>query len=171
MLGASVIRSGDSYEDALEHARSLVARHDWRFLPAFDDPDVIAGQGTFAGCAAMAPIDDLAWKVGRRVDLSGDSPGMGVACRPIGCRATHRRSAGQLWAVMPRGLWRESATAAGCFTCGVRPKAGSRRHEGEQSHVQSRYHPRLERRVLPPEPQRRPTCAPPGEPGGACGAQ
>lgn len=46
MLGASVIRSGDSYEDALEHARSLAAHHDWRFLPAFDDPDVIAGQGT-----------------------------------------------------------------------------------------------------------------------------
>ena len=45
-LGADVIHFGDQFDDSYEHALQLARRHGWRFLHAFDDPDVIAGQGT-----------------------------------------------------------------------------------------------------------------------------
>jgi threonine dehydratase len=37
---------GDSYSDAYAHAVALQARHGYTFVHPFDDPDVIAGQGT-----------------------------------------------------------------------------------------------------------------------------
>src|SRR5690606_17511808 len=45
-LGAHVILHGDSYSDAYEHARQLEQQHQYVFVHPFDDPDVIAGQGT-----------------------------------------------------------------------------------------------------------------------------
>ncbi|MCC7339149.1 MAG: threonine ammonia-lyase, biosynthetic [Pirellulaceae bacterium] len=45
-LGAHVIHYGDSYSDAYAHARELQSKHDYVFVHPFDDPDVIAGQGT-----------------------------------------------------------------------------------------------------------------------------
>jgi threonine dehydratase len=47
-LGAEVIRAGDCFEAAFVRAQELALENDWRFLHAFDDPDVIAGQGTVA---------------------------------------------------------------------------------------------------------------------------
>ncbi len=47
-LGARIILHGDSYDDAYEHARSLVKEKGLTFVHPFDDPDVIAGQGTVA---------------------------------------------------------------------------------------------------------------------------
>jgi threonine dehydratase len=44
--GAKVILRGDSYDEALAHARQLKRRHGYTFVHAYDDPDVIAGQGT-----------------------------------------------------------------------------------------------------------------------------
>ncbi|MFT3754777.1 MAG: threonine dehydratase [Pseudoxanthomonas sp.] len=44
--GATVRQHGDSYDEAFAFARELAAQNNYRFLPAFDDPDVIAGQGT-----------------------------------------------------------------------------------------------------------------------------
>ena len=44
--GATVRQHGDSYDEAYGFARELAAQNDYRFLSAFDDPDVIAGQGT-----------------------------------------------------------------------------------------------------------------------------
>jgi threonine dehydratase len=44
--GARVILRGDSYDEALAHARQLKRRHGYTFVHAYDDPDVIAGQGT-----------------------------------------------------------------------------------------------------------------------------
>jgi threonine dehydratase len=44
--GATVRQHGDSYDEAYAFARELAAQNDYRFLSAFDDPDVIAGQGT-----------------------------------------------------------------------------------------------------------------------------
>jgi threonine dehydratase len=43
-----VVLSGDSYSDAKEHADVLAAEHSLTFVHPFDDPDVIAGQGTIA---------------------------------------------------------------------------------------------------------------------------
>jgi threonine dehydratase len=44
--GATVRQHGDSYDEAFAFARELAEQNDYRFLSAFDDPDVIAGQGT-----------------------------------------------------------------------------------------------------------------------------
>jgi len=44
--GAEVILHGDSYSDAYEHARKLGRARKLVFVHPYDDPDVIAGQGT-----------------------------------------------------------------------------------------------------------------------------
>jgi threonine dehydratase len=44
--GAEVVLVGDSYSDAYSHAVALQQRDDLTFVHPFDDPDVIAGQGT-----------------------------------------------------------------------------------------------------------------------------
>ncbi len=45
-LGARIILHGDSYDDAFAHAMTLVEKEGLVFVHPFDDPDVIAGQGT-----------------------------------------------------------------------------------------------------------------------------
>src|SRR5262245_22974725 len=47
-MGAEVILVGDSYADAQAHADALVAETGLTFIHPFDDPLVIAGQGTIA---------------------------------------------------------------------------------------------------------------------------
>ncbi len=44
--GAEVVLHGDSYTDAYEHAMTLVRKRGLTFVHPYDDPDVIAGQGT-----------------------------------------------------------------------------------------------------------------------------
>ena len=44
--GAQVILRGDSYSDAYRHAMQLKRRRGLSFVHPYDDPDVIAGQGT-----------------------------------------------------------------------------------------------------------------------------
>jgi len=45
-LGGEVILHGDGYSDAFAHALELEKQHGYVFVHPFDDPDVIAGQGT-----------------------------------------------------------------------------------------------------------------------------
>ena len=47
-LGGEVILHGDSYSDAYLHAVTLEKKKGLTFVHPFDDPDVIAGQGTIA---------------------------------------------------------------------------------------------------------------------------
>ncbi|MDM7456566.1 MAG: threonine ammonia-lyase, biosynthetic [Tepidimonas sp.] len=47
-LGGEVVLHGDSYSDAAQHAAELARREGLTFVHPFDDPDVIAGQGTIA---------------------------------------------------------------------------------------------------------------------------
>ena len=47
-LGGEVVLMGDSYSDAYQHALTLQQQQDLTFVHPFDDPDVIAGQGTIA---------------------------------------------------------------------------------------------------------------------------
>ena len=55
-LGARVILHGDSFDQAQAHAMALAESHGLRYLHPFDDPDVIAGQGTVGlELAAFAP--------------------------------------------------------------------------------------------------------------------
>jgi threonine dehydratase len=44
--GAKVVLHGDSYDEALAHARKLEKQKKLTFVHPYDDPDVIAGQGT-----------------------------------------------------------------------------------------------------------------------------
>jgi threonine dehydratase len=46
--GADVVLFGDSYSDAYAHALEVQAKKNLTFVHPFDDPDVIAGQGTIA---------------------------------------------------------------------------------------------------------------------------
>jgi threonine dehydratase len=45
-LGGEVVLYGDAYDDAYMHARKLADQEGLIFIHPFDDPDVIAGQGT-----------------------------------------------------------------------------------------------------------------------------
>jgi threonine dehydratase len=47
-LGAEIVLHGSSYDDARAHADELVAERGMVFVPPFDDPEIIAGQGTVA---------------------------------------------------------------------------------------------------------------------------
>jgi len=54
--GATVRLYGDTYDEAKAFAIELAQQHDYRLLSAFDDPDVIAGQGTVGlELAAFSP--------------------------------------------------------------------------------------------------------------------
>ncbi len=46
--GGEVVLAGGSYSDAYQHALTLEKKHKLTFVHPFDDPDVIAGQGTIA---------------------------------------------------------------------------------------------------------------------------
>ncbi|HEX9113048.1 MAG TPA: threonine ammonia-lyase [Nitrospirota bacterium] len=61
--GADVVLFGESFKEALEHA---LAQKDRVFIHAFDDEDVIAGQGTigFEICADLEHIDAVFVPVG-----------------------------------------------------------------------------------------------------------
>ena len=47
-LGGEVVLHGDDYDSAYEHAQTIVRDRNLAFVHPFDDPDVIAGQGTIA---------------------------------------------------------------------------------------------------------------------------
>jgi threonine dehydratase len=47
-LGAEIVLHGDDYDQAYEHAVELARERGMVFVHPFDDPDVIAGQGTIA---------------------------------------------------------------------------------------------------------------------------
>ncbi len=81
-LGAKVIRFGCSYEEAQDHAMLLARENGWRFLPAFDDADVIAGQGT-VGWELLELLPDVVL-----VPLGGGglAAGIGVALKSRGVK-------------------------------------------------------------------------------------
>jgi threonine dehydratase len=48
LLGAEIVLIGDSYDDAYAHAKQLEQNQGLTFVHPYDDPEVIAGQGTVA---------------------------------------------------------------------------------------------------------------------------
>ncbi len=56
--GANIILHGDSYDAAARHARDLAKRKGFTFIHPFDDPDVIAGQGTI-GMEIMRQLPEV----------------------------------------------------------------------------------------------------------------
>ncbi|WP_425606061.1 threonine dehydratase [Lysobacter firmicutimachus] len=71
--GATVRLHGDGYDDAKAFAKELAEQHDYRLLSAFDDPDVIAGQGTI-GLELAAFLPDVVL-----VPIGGGGLAAGVA--------------------------------------------------------------------------------------------
>jgi threonine dehydratase len=65
-LGARVELVGDSVEEAAAHARALAQRRDHVFVHPYDDPAVIAGQGTLAAeiLDAVPDLDCLVVPIG-----------------------------------------------------------------------------------------------------------
>jgi threonine dehydratase len=66
-LGGEVVLHGDTYDDAQRHARGLAQQQALTFIHPFDDPDVIAGQGTIGREILRqvdAPIDAVFVPIG-----------------------------------------------------------------------------------------------------------
>ncbi|MGE4323024.1 MAG: threonine ammonia-lyase [Sphingobium sp.] len=79
--GATVVQHGEKFDDANTHARELEAQQGLTFIPPFDNPDIIAGQGTVAlEMLEDAPdIDTLIIPIGG----GGLFSGMGIAARAM----------------------------------------------------------------------------------------
>ena len=73
--GAEVVQRGRSYDDAERTARALAARRGLTWISAFDEPDVIAGQGTLG----LEVLDDCPGVRTVLVPLSGGGLISGVA--------------------------------------------------------------------------------------------
>ena len=66
-LGGEIVLHGDTYDDAYAHARTLEVNEHLAFIHPFDDPDVIAGQGTIGAeilRQANEPIDAIFVPIG-----------------------------------------------------------------------------------------------------------
>lgn len=89
-LGAEVIERGASFEEAFEHAAQLARLEGWRFLHAFDDSDIVAGQGTVA-LELLPLMPDVVL-----IPVGGGSlaAGMGVVLAEHGIRAVGVQVAG-----------------------------------------------------------------------------
>jgi threonine dehydratase len=72
--GAEVVLAGDTYDEAHAHALVLMKRHRLTFVHPYDDPDVIAGQGTI-GMEILrdhpGPIDAIFVAIGGGGLISG----------------------------------------------------------------------------------------------------
>jgi threonine dehydratase len=91
--GATLIRTGATYAEAAAGAHEFAAAKDIPYLPAYDDPDVIAGQGTLGReiVATEPAVDSIAVAVGggglaAGVALSGRTV---VAVEPERCCCLH----------------------------------------------------------------------------------
>jgi threonine dehydratase len=74
-LGAEVVLYGDSYDEAERHALRLQEEHGLTMIPPFDDPYIIAGQGTI-GLELLEDLPELDTVV---VPLSGGGLLSGIA--------------------------------------------------------------------------------------------
>jgi threonine dehydratase len=78
-LGATVVLGGDSVDSCLAEAREHAERHGMAFVHPFDDPHVVAGQGTL-GLELLEDVEDLA-KVIVPVGGGGLAAGIAVAVK------------------------------------------------------------------------------------------
>ena len=78
-LGATVVLRGETLTEAMEEARELATRNGATLIPAFDDPAIVAGQGTVAleMLAARPDLEVLVVPVGG----GGLVAGMAVATK------------------------------------------------------------------------------------------
>ena len=79
-FGAEVILIGDTYDDASAYARELCDMRDLVFVHAFDDLDVIAGQGTIA----LEMLEDAPDLEVLPIPIGGGGPDLGHGHRRQG---------------------------------------------------------------------------------------
>lgn len=79
--GAKVVLHGEKFEDAYRHSRELEGQQGLTFVHPFDEPDIIAGQGTVA-LEMLEDVPDIDMLV---IPIGGGGlfSGMGVAARAI----------------------------------------------------------------------------------------
>lgn len=101
--GAEIIQQGEIYDEAYEHARKLEKEKGYTFVHAFEDPLVIAGQGTI-GLEILEQLPDLESVV---VPIGGGGLISGIAltikalrpkCRVIGVQSDQAPGMAQLFA-------------------------------------------------------------------------
>jgi threonine dehydratase len=80
--GAQVVLHGDSYDDACTHALELAKKTGATFVHPFDDPDVIAGQGTVA-VEVMQQCPNTPYAVFIPVGGGGLLAGMGAYIKSV----------------------------------------------------------------------------------------
>lgn len=82
--GATLVRHGQTYDEAEEHALELAARTGARFVSPYNDPDVIAGQAT-VGHELLEQLDGIGTLV-IPVGGGGLLSGVGLATADAGLR-------------------------------------------------------------------------------------
>lgn len=84
VLGARVILFGNTLSQSAQHARQLAVKHKWTLIHPYDDPSVIAGQGTVA-LEILADSPDLDYLL---VPTGGGGllAGMAIASKAIAPR-------------------------------------------------------------------------------------
>ena len=81
-LGTEVIRHGEDFEGAFAEAKHLSESRGWHFIHPFDDPDVIAGQGTIGLELLHMKPDVVALPIGG----GGLASGVGTVLKAHGVR-------------------------------------------------------------------------------------
>ncbi len=81
--GADVVKTGSVYADAERAARAFAAEHDLYYVHAYDDPAVVAGQGTVGLeiAADLPDCDAVAVPVGGGGLLAGVAGALCFRCR------------------------------------------------------------------------------------------
>ncbi|WP_201298309.1 serine/threonine dehydratase [Nocardia sp. CY41] len=93
--GARLVRHGATFAEAVSAASEVAVRRGYRFLHPYDDPAVIAGQGTVAAeiVADAVDVDTIAATVGGGGLAAGTALSAGkrgvVAVEPEHCRCLH----------------------------------------------------------------------------------
>jgi threonine dehydratase len=120
-LGGRAVLHGDSYDDAYAHAMALHEEHGLTFIHPFDDPDVIAGQGTIAMellRQRAEPIDAVFVPVGGGGLIAGMSAYIKFVRPDIKVISVEPEDAPTLHAAMAAGR-RVSLKQVGLFADGV----------------------------------------------------
>ncbi|HEY5809667.1 MAG TPA: threonine ammonia-lyase, biosynthetic [Povalibacter sp.] len=81
-LGGETVLHGDDYDQAYEHALSIARERQLSFIHPFDDPDVIAGQGTVG-------MEILSQRAGHEIDAIFVAVGGGGLISGIGAYVKH----------------------------------------------------------------------------------
>ena len=106
-LGGQVVLFGESFSDAWRHTLDLIKETGYVFIPPFDDPDVIAGQGTI-GMEILRQHPDPIHAI--FVPIGGGGLAAGVAAyvknlrpeiRVIGVEPVDSDASSRTWACSP----------------------------------------------------------------------